>query len=193
MMPQMMTHGMPPAMNMPHPAVAASYEKKGLNLSSLIGGPSPQTAAHSPMPASDGNTTVMLRNIPVKYNRDAVLQDMDNRGFAGLYDFLYLPIDFQTGNTVGYAFINFVDSESTARFRSNYDGLQLSPDSAKICQVGLAKAQGKAQNVEQYRNSSVMAMEDRFRPVMFENGVRVPLPPPTRMLKPVKPRAKPNS
>merc|ERR1712110_884562 len=138
----------------------------------------------------EGVTTVMLRNIPVKYNREMMLGDMDNRGFQGTYDFFYLPIDFQTGNTVGYAFINFSHPNQATRFREIYSGLQLSPDSTKICEVSVAKAQGKAKNVEQYRNSSVMAMEERFKPVIFEKGARAPFPPPTRMLKPVKPRMK---
>eukprot|EP00928_Gymnodinium_smaydae_P043971 TRINITY_DN2936_c0_g1_i1.p1 TRINITY_DN2936_c0_g1~~TRINITY_DN2936_c0_g1_i1.p1 ORF type:complete len:435 (+),score=77.50 TRINITY_DN2936_c0_g1_i1:123-1427(+) len=141
-------------------------------------------------PGEEPFTTVMLRNIPVKYNREMMLADMDARGFVGAYDFFYLPIDFQTGNTVGYAFVNFVTPTEAARFRATYNGLQLSPDSTKICEVSLAKAQGKAKNVEQYRNSSVMSMEERFKPLVFENGIRVAFPPPTRSLKPVKPRVK---
>lgn len=136
-------------------------------------------------------TTVMLRNIPLKYNREALLEDMDNRGFAYSYDFFYLPIDFHTGNNVGYAFINFLDEDTVNRFKAIYDGLQLSADSAKICQVSEAKAQGKLKNIEQYRNSSVMSMEDKYQPVVFENGIRIAFPPPTRTLKPVKPRARP--
>jgi hypothetical protein len=137
-----------------------------------------------------GRTTVMLRNIPLKYNREALLEDMDNRGFACQYDFFYLPIDFHTGNNVGYAFINFNTEETVTRFKQNYNGLQLSQDSAKVCVVNEAKAQGKMKNIEQYRNSSVMNMEDKYQPVVFENGVRTMFPPPTRTLKPVKPRAR---
>jgi len=160
---------------------------KLLNLGSLIS-PSEIVAA---APTSDGPvTTVMLRNIPLKYIRETLLADIDARGFTNGYDFFYLPIDFHTGNCVGYAFISFVDPALVARFRAVYDGLQLSPDSVKICAVSNAKAQGKLKNIEQYRNSSVMSMEDRYQPVVFENGVRQPFPPPTRSLKPVKPRAR---
>merc|ERR1712176_1699464 len=121
--------------------------------------------------SSGAVTTVMLRNIPLKYNREAMLADLDARGFSYTYDFFYLPIDFHTGNNVGYAFINFLDENTVLRFRETYDGLQLSADSAKICQISNAKAQGQWKNVEQYRNSSVMNMEDRYQPVIFENGV----------------------
>eukprot|EP00927_Polykrikos_kofoidii_P054539 TRINITY_DN48949_c0_g1_i1.p1 TRINITY_DN48949_c0_g1~~TRINITY_DN48949_c0_g1_i1.p1 ORF type:complete len:409 (-),score=41.81 TRINITY_DN48949_c0_g1_i1:96-1211(-) len=160
-------------------ASPSSPESQGYSLS--------QTAVDG-SPGSEPVTTLMLRNIPVKYNREMMLEDMDTRGFRGSYDFFYLPIDFQTGNTVGYAFVNFFNPNEASRFRSVYQGRQLSQDSAKICEVGVAKAQGKGKNVEQYRNSSVMGMEERFQPVCFENGIRVPFPPPTRVLKPVKHR-----
>lgn len=159
-----------------------------LELGSLLPGGGVSTSVPEPRPGMV--TTVMLRNIPLKYNREALLGDMDNRGFAYTYDFFYLPIDFHTGNNVGYAFINFIDEETVTRFKGIYNNLQLSADSAKICQVSEAKAQGKLKNIEQYRNSSVMNMEDKYQPVVFENGVRKPFPPPTRTLKPVKPRAR---
>lgn len=173
-------------------AAAAPHAGDGmrLDLGALI--PTSGGAVTATMNNAGGPvTTVMLRNIPLKYNREALLADLDSRGFGCTYDFFYLPIDFHTGNNVGYAFINFDSEMTVARFRVTYDGLQLSADSAKICQVSDAKAQGKHKNVDQYRNSSVMNMEDRYQPVVFENGVRQPFPPPTRSLKPVKPRARP--
>jgi hypothetical protein len=169
------------------PGQAAGANPMQLDLGSLI---TTQAAAPASWNSSGPTTTVMLRNIPLKYNREALLADLDARGFACGYDFFYLPIDFHTGNCVGYAFINFIDESTVARFRSTYNGLQLSADSAKICEVSDAKAQGKLKNIEQYRNSSVMNMEDRYQPVVFENGVRTEFPPPTRSLKPVKPRAR---
>jgi len=188
---------MPILQPVPNQAVGANFTMTGadstmrLELGSLIpsggGGAMPIPSGGSAGPI----TTVMLRNIPLKYNREALLEDLDSRGFACTYDFFYLPIDFHTGNNVGYAFINFIDEPTVARFISVYRGLQLSADSAKICEVADAKAQGKLKNIEQYRNSSVMSMEDRYQPVVFENGVRQPFPPPTRSLKPVKPRARP--
>eukprot|EP00929_Paragymnodinium_shiwhaense_P001571 TRINITY_DN101806_c0_g1_i1.p1 TRINITY_DN101806_c0_g1~~TRINITY_DN101806_c0_g1_i1.p1 ORF type:complete len:476 (-),score=95.26 TRINITY_DN101806_c0_g1_i1:95-1405(-) len=148
-------------------------------------------AGHAAEESSIGTaTTLMLRNIPVKFDREMLLQDIDRRGFVGLYDFFYLPIDFQTGNTVGYAFINLVNNDTAVKFEGVYNWLQLSSESAKICHVGSAKVQGKGKNVEQYRNSSVMSMEEKYHPLTFDCGVRVPFPAPTRSLKPVKPRVK---
>merc|ERR1712113_1012642 len=53
-------------------------------------------------------TTVMLRNLPNHYTADLVLAMLDAEGFAGLFDFLYLPIDLKSHACLGYAFINLV-------------------------------------------------------------------------------------
>ena len=36
-------------------------------------------------------TTVMMRNLPNKYQRDMLRRDLDRDGFADKYDFFYLP------------------------------------------------------------------------------------------------------
>lgn len=43
----------------------------------------------------DGRTTLMLRNIPNKYTRDMILQEIDSYNFKKKYDFFYLPIDYR--------------------------------------------------------------------------------------------------
>lgn len=133
-------------------------------------------------------TTIMLRNIPQRFNREMLMDDMNQRGFHGAYDFLYLPIDFSTTNSVGYSFINFVSEAELARFKACYIGLKLSDDSPKVCEICDAKAQGKARNVEFYRNSTVMGMDEQYHPVLLENGMRLPFPKPTRALGPVQRR-----
>ena len=37
----------------------------------------------------------MLRNIPNKYTRDMILEEIDKCSFKKKYDFFYLPIDYQ--------------------------------------------------------------------------------------------------
>ena len=58
-----------------------------------------------------GRTTLMIRNIPNKYNQ-AMMLDLLNRSYAGQYDFFYLPIDFKNKCNLGYAFVNFNTPES---------------------------------------------------------------------------------
>lgn len=127
-------------------------------------------------------TTVMLRNIPQKYNSETLMEDMDSHGFNGAYDFLYLPLDFSSKLAVGYAFINFVTKAECARFTEVYDGLKLGSNSPKTCEVCGAKRQGRDSNVEFYRNSTVMGMEEEYHPVLLKEGMRKEFPTPTKPL-----------
>merc|ERR1719174_1414523 len=87
-------------------------------------------------------TTVMLRNIPNRYTRDMLLGRMDE-GYKGVYDFLYLPIDFSNGCNVGYAFINFRTPATCQRFTQEFHGAKSKHvlpgfSSSKICEVRCA-------------------------------------------------------
>ena len=57
--------------------------------------------------AEEFRTTIMIKNIPNKYNQSALLSEFNVR-HQGRFDFLYLPIDFHNIANVGYAFVNFV-------------------------------------------------------------------------------------
>merc|ERR1740138_1013689 len=57
-------------------------------------------------PVHEHRTTVMLRNLPNNYTRDMLLEHIENKGFIGLIDFFYLPIDFRSHACLGYAFVN---------------------------------------------------------------------------------------
>jgi|EP00927_Polykrikos_kofoidii_P052367 hypothetical protein len=132
-------------------------------------------------------TTVMMRNIPNSYTRDMLLQLLDDEGFLGCYDMVYLPIDFQSKVGLGYAFINMVTMEDAFRFQWHFSGFSswtLASD--KVCQITWGDTlQGLHANIERYRNSPVMhaSVPDEFRPVLFKDGVRVPFPAPTRSIR----------
>lgn len=57
-------------------------------------------------------TTIMLRNIPNKYSRQMLIDQLHSAGFLGQIDYLYLPIDFANRCNVGYCFINFRTSQA---------------------------------------------------------------------------------
>ncbi len=56
-------------------------------------------------------TTLMIRNIPNKYTKNMLLNEI-KLGFSDLFDFFYLQIDPNTLCNMGYAFINFKNVES---------------------------------------------------------------------------------
>ena len=115
----------------------------------------PSTVQPSNVPPEE-KTTVMLRNIPNKYTQKMLIDCLNEKGFHGKFDFLYLPVDFRNVANVGYAFINF-DSESTLEeFRNLFEGYKLPGfNSQKVCSVGYARVQGLSANVEHYKNSPV--------------------------------------
>jgi len=129
----------------------------------------------------------MLRNMPNNYSRAMLLDLLDSEGFAGQYDFLYLPMDFHSRASLGYAFINFVSSAAGAAFWKIFDGYSkwVIP-SRKVSGVSWSGPhQGLEAHVERYRNSPVMssAVPDEYKPVLFLEGARIPFPAPTRRIR----------
>lgn len=52
----------------------------------------------------------MIKNIPNK-NTQPMLLEKINQSYADKFDFFYLPIDFENKCNVGYAFINFINTQ----------------------------------------------------------------------------------
>jgi len=155
--------------------------------------PLPEAEARANKP--DAHTTVMMRNVPISYSREMLLQLLDQQGFAEQYDFVYLPFDFLTQGNVGYAFINLVSAEQAARFWHIFQGFSdWAVKSRKVCSLSWSdQGQGREANIKRYRNSPVMCrtVPDAYKPMLFSSGARVSFPAPSKTLKP--PRIKPST
>jgi hypothetical protein len=68
----------------------------------------------------DTRTTLMIKNIPNKYDQEMLLEAI-NLNFKGSYDFFYLPIDFKNKCNVGYAFINFINYLTVTKFYEEFN------------------------------------------------------------------------
>jgi len=133
-------------------------------------------------------TTIMMRNIPNNYTREMLIELVSSEGFAGLYDLVYLPIDFQSKvANLGYSFINFVDPEVATRFHSHFNGFcQWTLQSDKVCEVTWSDAiQGLDAHIERYKNSPVMheLVPDECKPALFKGCERIPFPRPTMNIR----------
>lgn len=129
-------------------------------------------------------TTVMLRNLPNNYSRSMLLTMLNNEGFNGKYDFVYLPIDFKSCACLGYAFVNLVDPCWVHPFWQKFDGYsQWVLPSRKVCAVSWSGPhQGFEAHVERYKSSPVMhpSVPDEYKPVVFKDSVRIDFPKSTR-------------
>jgi len=143
------------------------------------------TAAASGVSA--GRTTVMLRNIPNNYTRAMLLEILDEQGFAGCYDFIYLPMDFKRNANLGYAFLNLVSADEADRFHGHFNGFcGWGLASQKVGEVGWGEPlQGLEAHIERYRNSPVMHADvpDDHKPLVFSQGVCVHFPRPTKRIR----------
>lgn len=137
-------------------------------------------------------TTLMLRNLPSCFTKQALLDTLDSKGMAGQFDFVYLPIDFLSGAALGYAFVNFSTTEDAELAMDRLQGFNswnnlLGSASQKVLEVCWSDPhQGLDMLVERYRNSRVMhgSVPDEFKPVMFKDGEKIDFPRPTKRVRP---------
>mmetsp|Transcript_145100 Transcript_145100/g.465019 ORF Transcript_145100/g.465019 Transcript_145100/m.465019 type:complete len:429 (-) Transcript_145100:193-1479(-) len=141
----------------------------------------------------DNNTTLMMKHIPKAYSRDRLCVLLDKFSLSGMYDFVYLPVKFSTNSSFGYAFLNFRTVPSARQCHLMFDGFTgWDGGCEEPCEVSMkTKHQGLAACIELYRNSPVMhpSVDESVKPAVFEHGVRVPFPPPSKTIKAPRARA----
>eukprot|EP00929_Paragymnodinium_shiwhaense_P010453 TRINITY_DN1150_c0_g1_i1.p1 TRINITY_DN1150_c0_g1~~TRINITY_DN1150_c0_g1_i1.p1 ORF type:complete len:315 (-),score=69.18 TRINITY_DN1150_c0_g1_i1:159-1103(-) len=140
-------------------------------------GPSPtgNDALVDSQPSAEwGETvTIMLRNLSDKYTRASLMTEIDNAGFAGLYDFFYLPIDPKKNTNPGYAFLSFIDPVSSWKFKNTFQGRQMHfANAGKRGAVVAAAVQGYDANYALYAGARVSRGPHEARPLFLKNGVK---------------------
>jgi RNA recognition motif-containing protein len=132
-------------------------------------------------------TTLILKNLPIGFSRDMVVDLLRSRNFADTVDFVYVPIDFRSGIHFGYAFVNLTSAESAQECMDKFDGFtDWGVQSDKVCKVSFSEMnQGLDAHVQRYRDSPVMhpGVSDIFKPALFKKGVRASFPRPTKPLR----------
>jgi len=104
-------------------------------------------------------------------------------GLCRRYNFVYLPIDFRSEKALGYAFVNFNDSECALDAFDKLKGAMA--DDHEIGIEWSASQQGYDTLVQRYRNSPVMhsIVPPKYKPIILSYGHPVPFPPPSISLK----------
>jgi len=121
-----------------------------------------------PPPGWAGVTTLMMRNLPNKYSQRMLLTEINEVGFLGTFDFLYLPIDPETAANRGYAFLNFIDQSFAWMFKLSYDGRKMCRfKSNKVVSVMPATLQGFDANYMHYSTARVSRGDPAARPLFL--------------------------
>jgi len=137
-------------------------------------------------------TTVMIRNVPLSYTCDRLIDLLESMGFSKWVDFVYVPIKRTETLGVGYAFLNLTSPERAEEFMLAFEGFDgwASSFSKTACSMRWSNCQGLSENVSRYRNSPMMSEEVPafYKPVLLKDGVRIEFPKPTKQLRTLRRR-----
>lgn len=119
---------------------------------------------------AQGVSTVMLRNVPASATQAALLEELDLCGFSGLFDFCYLPREFETRENKGYAFINFASRAALERFTVEWNGSRRfgASRSERPLNVSLAAVQGLKANVRRWGARMNRVRNTELRPFIAQ-------------------------
>jgi len=130
--------------------------------------------------APETRTTVMMRNVPYRWTRQKLLALLDSKGFATKYDFVYIPVDFETTHSRGFSFVNLTSVSHVKPFVETFGGFcdWRSGACKKKCEVCWSETQTLESNILRYKGSLVMdpSVPDDFKPIVLKDGVRIPFP-----------------
>jgi len=104
-----------------------------------------QTLQPTSCPVACGHTTLVIRNMPSKYTKEAILQEWPP---DGTFDFLYLPFNHKQRRTAGYVFMNFTSHGAALDFYKKWHGkvLQNHATTRKLS-IRAAEIQGLEENL----------------------------------------------
>lgn len=124
-------------------------------------------------PQNQPPTTLMIRNIPNRYTQRELITELEDLGFAGSFNFLYLPLDKGTMANVGYAFVNFLEScwaDRCVAVFQDYCFRRHRRHSRKVAAVSVAHIQGLEANLAHYESAAVnTAKLKQRRPLVVAN------------------------
>eukprot|EP00931_Biecheleriopsis_adriatica_P116385 TRINITY_DN92027_c0_g1_i1.p1 TRINITY_DN92027_c0_g1~~TRINITY_DN92027_c0_g1_i1.p1 ORF type:complete len:1460 (-),score=324.55 TRINITY_DN92027_c0_g1_i1:101-4480(-) len=110
-------------------------------------------------------TTVMVSGVPPDSTAETFMNQLELWGLGGSYDFFHMPVNGKTGESTGFAFINFIDPVFVMLFCWIYQECQFQGS------VTMADVQGCEANRLHWANSSSPADEFTVEPVIMNNAM----------------------
>lgn len=121
----------------------------------------------------DKRATIMIKNIPNKFNREILLTTIDQH-FKGTYDLFILPNDGNRNKNFGYSFINFTSSYYIPYFYFMFNNKKWAgTNSKKICEITYSKVQGRA-NLLSYYTNKIIFFNNNWNVVTSEQKYIIP-------------------
>merc|ERR1719235_982986 len=94
-----------------------------------------------------------MRHVPCRFTQDDLMELLDEEGFQGRYDFVYLPSN--SSSNLGYGFINFPEPEDAARAQKVFSGYKFpGTQSVKVGEIQVAHIQGLENNIKHFQRTS---------------------------------------
>jgi hypothetical protein len=139
---------------------------------------SPESLLNHPDTIPDNFTTIIVRNIPLKYTCELLLGVWP---VDGTYDYLYLPSSYDKNIPMGYAFVNFTSREFMLDFVNRWNRQYLpGRRRAKRLNIGFADVQGLRRNVGRLQRIKLLPKQYQVDdpgalPLIFDRKTRLGL------------------
>jgi hypothetical protein len=152
----------------------------GEGTSRRAGGRPKKTKAAGINPTSGKVTTVMVRNLPTTLKQHDFVRELDVTGFEGTYDICYLPVNFSTGQSRGYAFVNFKQAAEASRFRAAWHHVERFGCRDPLVDVSPARVQGYEANAAKANSPHVCKVRNpTFRALILDKDQAAESPAPS--------------
>mmetsp|Transcript_69927 Transcript_69927/g.193377 ORF Transcript_69927/g.193377 Transcript_69927/m.193377 type:complete len:422 (-) Transcript_69927:198-1463(-) len=123
----------------------------------------PKTSTPSP---AAGNTTVMIRNLPQQLTQRELADTINQSGFFGHYNFLYMPALLASRRTKGYAFVNFTTEAAAQAFASQWNKTRRFGAGSNVLNVSFARIQGCDANMARWFSPRMCRIKNpNYRPL----------------------------
>jgi len=128
-------------------------------------------------PAPAGVETLMIRNLPRGYSAETLLTELGHSCDVASCNMVHLPWHSRRASNIGYAFINFADTEAAQRCQLVMSGRRWRlAEKKRVCRLVSAHVQGISANLAQYVFSAEkVCLEPPYAPIVFVKGHPVDL------------------